>query len=50
MSLLRRVHHSVLAHDLAIEVTQQWERQIELFGKSGVGAATLDAQSEDLGS
>jgi hypothetical protein len=50
MPLLWRVHHAELAYDLAIEVTQQRERQIELFGKRGVSAATLDAKSEYLGS
>jgi hypothetical protein len=43
MTLVRRVHDAELLHDLAVEVAQQRERQIELFGKRCVGTAALDA-------
>jgi len=43
------IHDAVVAHHLAVQVAQQYERQIERLGVGRVRAIAFDAQPQDLG-
>jgi hypothetical protein len=42
------VHDPKLADNFAIEVAEQWKRQVQLLGEGRVRAIALDAQAEKL--